>query len=288
MSAAPIAAPKEAGMLLDADAKKKPRETGVEDLVDALEDQQGDPAYLAMPFGERLAMTTDAARSLFVDAKAKGLANRTHLRFPSADVRKAGVVEERHIDRHLLSELAAGAFVQHRANVVFHGMAGSGKSCLMCALAKESCHRQRRCLYMRIPDLATEREGAESKYEGETKLLAKLANYDVLRLDEWLLDPPEPEFRSFLFELIERRYDAAPTLLCTQHPKKDWHQRLGGGVHADAIMGWSTERRASIPETSTYASCLLKRNRDTQTAKPVVFTPRSNHPIWNVAKHRIR
>lgn len=168
--------------------------------------------------------------------RRRGWRTRTHLRFPSADVRKAGVVEERHIDRHLLLELATGAYVQHRTNVVFHGMAGSGKSCLMCAPAKESCHRQHRCLYMRIPDLATEREGAENKDKGETKLLAKLTNYDVLCLDEWLLDPPEPEFRSFLFELIERRYDAAPTLPCTQYPKKDWHQRLGGGVHADAIM----------------------------------------------------
>ena len=25
-------------------------------------------------------------------------------------------------------------------------------------------------------------------------------------------------------------------MFCTQYPKKDWHQRLGGGVHADAIM----------------------------------------------------
>ena len=39
-----------------------------------------------------------------------------------------------------------------------------------------------------------------------------------------------------LFELIERRYDESSTVFCTQYPKKDWHQRLGGGVHADAIM----------------------------------------------------
>ncbi|MBD3752565.1 MAG: ATP-binding protein, partial [Micrococcales bacterium] len=26
------------------------------------------------------------------------------------------------------------------------------------------------------------------------------------------------------------------TVFCTQYAKKDWHQRLGGGVHADAIM----------------------------------------------------
>jgi DNA replication protein DnaC len=39
-----------------------------------------------------------------------------------------------------------------------------------------------------------------------------------------------------LLELLERRYDTASTVFCTQYAKKDWHQRLGSGVHADAIM----------------------------------------------------
>nr|WP_320536121.1 ATP-binding protein [Pseudarthrobacter sp. IC2-21] len=26
------------------------------------------------------------------------------------------------------------------------------------------------------------------------------------------------------------------TVFCTQYSQKDWHQRLGSGVHADAIM----------------------------------------------------
>ena len=37
-------------------------------------------------------------------------------------------------------------------------------------------------------------------------------------------------------ELLERRYDEGSTVFCTQYAKKDWHQRLGSGVHADAIM----------------------------------------------------
>lgn len=35
---------------------------------------------------------------------------------------------------------------------------------------------------------------------------------------------------------MERRYDSNSTIFCTQFKKKDWHARLGGGVHADAIM----------------------------------------------------
>ena len=39
-----------------------------------------------------------------------------------------------------------------------------------------------------------------------------------------------------LLELLERRHDTGSTVFCTQYAKKDWHPRLGGGVHADAIM----------------------------------------------------
>ena len=39
-----------------------------------------------------------------------------------------------------------------------------------------------------------------------------------------------------LVELLERLYDASSTVLCTQYTEKGWHQRLGSGVHADAIM----------------------------------------------------
>src|SRR5690606_11413444 len=46
MSAVPITMPKEVDMLLDATTKKKLREMGAEDLVDTLEAQEGDPAYL--------------------------------------------------------------------------------------------------------------------------------------------------------------------------------------------------------------------------------------------------
>lgn len=35
---------------------------------------------------------------------------------------------------------------------------------------------------------------------------------------------------------MERRLGAGSTAFCTQIQKKNWHARLGGGIHADAIM----------------------------------------------------
>ena len=39
-----------------------------------------------------------------------------------------------------------------------------------------------------------------------------------------------------LLQFLERRYDSNSTVFCTQYSKKDWHERLGSGVYADAIM----------------------------------------------------
>ena len=56
-------------------------------------------------------------------------------------------------------------------------------------------------------------------------------------LDEKLLDRLDELFRGLLLELKEARCGTASTVFCTQFRQKDWHARLGGGVHTDAIMG---------------------------------------------------
>ena len=79
---------------------------------------------------------------------------------------------------------------------------------------------------------------------GERKLVRKYGAFGLLVVDEWLLDRPDTEFRSILMEL---RYGTASTVFCTQFKNKDWHPRLGGGVHADAIMEGSCTTRSGSP-----------------------------------------
>ncbi|MGZ2224197.1 ATP-binding protein [Glutamicibacter sp. HZAU] len=50
------------------------------------------------------------------------------------------------------------------------------------------------------------------------------------------MDPPSGEFTRFIFELMERRYDSASAIFCTQYKQSHWHARLGTGALADAIM----------------------------------------------------
>lgn len=222
-------------MVIDTETKRKMRDMGYGDLLVALESQD-DAAFLSVSFEDRIKVAVDTAHQLFTDAKVKGLIKRARLRYDYADIRTVDLAEERRIDRVALMQLATCTFAATRTNVVLEGFTGSGKSFLGCALVKEACRNRMRGYYVRIPDLCATWEAECQKPQGETKLVKKLANFDCLCLDEWLLDPPDPKFRAFLFELLERRYESAATIFCTQFKQSDWHHRLGGGVHADAIM----------------------------------------------------
>ena len=136
----------------------------------------------------------------------------------------------------MIAQLGTCAFITRQQNVVFQGFTGSGKSYLGSALAKQACHHRYRAHYVRMPDLEETWAAARDRPGGKEKWLRKYAAFTLLVIDEWLLDPPSDEVRSMLLELLERRYDSASTVFCTQYAKKDWHQRLGSDVHADAIM----------------------------------------------------
>ena len=245
---------------LDAQTKHKLREMGATSLLEAFEGQDSTLA-LGMAFEERIQLAVDDAHATFTNAKVDGLIRRAGLRYPDADLRRVDRAEERGLDRGVLAQLRSCSFVQRRQNVVFQGFTGSGKSYLGSALAKSACQHRYRAHYIRMPDLEESWATAQDKPGGREKWLRKYSTFAVLVIDEWLLDEPSDEIRSMLLELLERRYDTVSTVFCTQYAKKDWHARLGGGVHADAIMDrivhntlWITTGEMNMREHIAHAT----------------------------------
>lgn len=220
---------------LDTETKRKLREMNAGDLLDAI-DTQDESLAISLPFGERVKLAVDDAYATFTHSKVTGLVRRAGLRYPNADLRRIDLLDQRGLDRHLLTQLGSCSFIGRQQNVVFHGFTGSGKSYLGCATAKRACEHRIRAHYIRMPDLEEAWVAAADKPGGAGKFLRKYAAYTLLVLDEWLLDRPGESMRGMLLELMERRYGLASTVFCTQYQQKDWHQRLGSGVHADAIM----------------------------------------------------
>ncbi|BAS09150.1 insertion sequence IS408 putative ATP-binding protein [Arthrobacter sp. Hiyo4] len=133
--------------VLDGETKRKLREMNAGELVEAI-DLQDDTLSISLSFEERVRLVVDDAYSTFMHSKVDGLIRRAGLRYPNADLRRIDLLDERGLNRQLLTQLGTCLFVTRQQNVVFQGFTGSGKSYLGCAIAKRACEHRIRALIM--------------------------------------------------------------------------------------------------------------------------------------------
>ncbi len=221
--------------LLSEETRRKLRELNLGEMIDAIDTQSQDISYSTLSFEDRVKMAIDYVYQKKYNGKVQRLIKLSKFRISNANVNDICYID-RGLDRQVIMELSNCQFIDTNSNVIFHGFTGSGKSYLACALGKQACMQGIRTRYIRVPDLLMLRDEAALSTQGISKLLKKLTNYQVIVFDEWLFDDLSAEDQHFLFELIERRHDSTANIFCTQYKKEDWHSRLGGGVHADAIM----------------------------------------------------
>lgn len=221
--------------LLNEETRRKLRELNLNEMIEAIDQQAQDIGYSTMAFEDRMKLAIDFVYQKKYNSKVERLIKSAKFRIANASFNDIYYID-RGLDKEKLLSLSTVQFIDTHSSVIFHGFTGSGKSYLACALGKQACIHGIKTRYIRIPDLLMLRDEATLVPQGISKLLKKFTNYKLLILDEWLLDDLSEEEQHFLFELIERRHDNSSTVFCTQFKKEDWHARLGGGVHADAMM----------------------------------------------------
>ena len=225
----------EVAVMINDETKRKLRELNLSELITALEIQQRDINCVTLQFDERIQRLMDYLYQEKYNSKIQRLMKLSKFRLPKAEVNDI-YYSERGIEKQVIQELSTCQFIGNNSNVIFQGFTGSGKTYLACALGRQACKYQIKTRYIRLPDLLVEHDEASLVTKGSAKLLKKYSCYGLLILDEWLLEDISEEEQHFIFELIERRHDSTSTIFCTQYRQEDWHSRLGGGVHADAIM----------------------------------------------------
>ena len=102
-----------------------------------------------------------------------------------------------------------------------------------------------------VPNLIKKIEELSSNPKESKRFMHKLANYGLLILDEWLIYKPNDREIKFFYELFEMRAGINSTIFISQYPKAEWHERLGGGTHADSIMDRIVHNSYSVPITET-------------------------------------
>lgn len=221
--------------MIDEEARRKLREMGMAEMIEALDLQEADRTCASVPFDERVRMMVDHAWEERRASSVRRLAQRARLRFPDAEPGEM-IYDGRGIDGVPIRETMACQFMSRAANVVIEGCTGTGKSYLACCMAKQACGMRRSTRYIRLPDLLMERDELAATERSDAKILRKYARYELLVLDEWLTEDVDDVAIRFLLELVERRHMDRSTVLCTQYAPAEWHGRLGGGVQADAMI----------------------------------------------------
>jgi len=221
--------------MLNEETRRKLRELNLSEMIEAIDNQSQDAGYITLSFEDRMKIAVDFVYQKKYNSKVHRLIKMSKFRITNAAYPDICYID-RGLDRQAMVQVSTCQFIDTNSSIIFHGFTGSGKSYLACAIGKQACIQGISTRYIRIPDLLMMRDEAVMTSQGIPKLLKKFSNYKLLILDEFLLDDLSDEEQHFLFELIERRHDSSSTIFCTQYKKEDWHSRLGGGVHADAIM----------------------------------------------------
>lgn len=140
----------------------------------------------------------------------------------------------RGLDQSLLLKLSDCSWVNSQ-NILIVGPTGTGKTYLACALAHKACLHNYSALYCRLPRLLGELSlsRADGRY---VKYMHNLLKANVLILDDFGLTPFTDENQRELLEILDDRHDKGSTIVTSQLPVKHWHETIGNGTLADAIL----------------------------------------------------
>jgi DNA replication protein DnaC len=143
------------------------------------------------------------------------------------------------IDRVQIEELASGAFVQRRDNLVLVGQSGVGKSFLIQGIGQSLCALGYTVCYTTSASLL---EDLTARLADQTlpRRVRYYARFDLLVIDEFGFDHIErkqsPQAANLLFKIIDARGRQRSTALVTNIDFESWSEYLGDPPLATAFL----------------------------------------------------
>jgi len=138
------------------------------------------------------------------------------------------------IDRDVVERASSLDFVRERTNVVFVGSPGLGKTHLANALGYLACVEGFRVRFALAADLVNDLVAAQTR-NTLSKRLAVWASYDLLLIDELGYLSFDSRGADLLYQVFNRRYLRAATVVTTNLAFKDWGQLFHNAAAATAI-----------------------------------------------------
>ena len=199
------------------------------------ERQRNDPEFQHLSFDERFGQMVSMEYDARINSTIDTLIRKAEFYDSTASLSDINYKPERKLDQGLIEELSTSEYIHNHLNIILIGASGCGKTWLSCAFGINACRSRIKTKYIRLPELFSEFEA--KKIQGQFRqYLKQLQKYDLLILDEFLLVAASPSERNDLLELMESRTNKKSTIFCSQWTPEGWHERLGAGPVADAIL----------------------------------------------------
>lgn len=203
-------------------------------MLDALDQQQAQPATHDLAFEERLALLVDREILYRQNRRLARLLKAARLRV-DACVEELDYRHPRGLQKSRMAALVDGDWIRQSLNLCITGPTGCGKTWIACALGNQACRRGLSVRYLRLPALLEQLRIAHG--DGSyARLMGQLLKADLLILDDWGIQPLTHQQRNDLMEVIEDRHDRRSTLVASQLPIEHWHEYIGEATLADAIL----------------------------------------------------
>jgi DNA replication protein DnaC len=138
------------------------------------------------------------------------------------------------IDRDVVMRAAGLDFIREKTNCVFVGPSGVGKTHLANAIGQLACLRGYRVRFVLAADLVNDLVAAQARNTLHRRLLA-WASPDLLLIDELGYLSFDARGADLLYQVFNRRYQRASTIVTTNLPFKDWGKLFHNSAAASAI-----------------------------------------------------
>ena len=166
--------------------------------------------------------------------RIKNLIASAGFRYP-ASIQDVDYSANRSLDKTNFERLALLDFIKRGENVIITGATGTGKSYLAQVLGHNACLMQYKTMYCNFSRLMDQIQLA--KPEGTyLKLMNKIEKTKLLILDDFGLTTFDDQARNALMDIVEMKYDKFSLIIAAQIPVKCWHETIGEGTIADAIL----------------------------------------------------
>ena len=135
-----------------------------------------------------------------------------------------------------MSMIVPMQWMEQGENICIYGAAGTGKSWIASAIAREAAIRGRSVVFWNAADLAAtlveRKRDSNSAYQRQRKALK---SRKLLIIDDFCLKAPNDEEQAVLFDVLNDRTGRFSTLVTSQKDRNMWIENMGATPLAESI-----------------------------------------------------